>query len=347
MDPLAPGDPRQIGRYRLGGRLGAGGMGEVFWGLSPSGRAVAVKLVRHELGRDLEFRRRFAQEVEAAKRVSGFHTAPVVDADPDAVPPWLVTAYVPGPSLSAVLRLHHALPESSLRILAAGLAEALEAIHRAGVVHRDLKPANILLAHDGPRVIDFGIARALDATSPTQASAVIGTPGFMAPEQVTGGAITPAADVFAFGLVLCHAAGGLPYGAGHPAALLHRVVTQEPDVSALPPSLRDVAARCLHRDPDRRPSPHQILDLLGDSAPVRDWLPAPVGDLLSQHALPQLRASPSPTLMAPPAVPDPQPGRGKVGTWIAVLGLLVAFFALINPSVRDQLLALINGLAGP
>ncbi len=156
MDPLAPGDPQQVGRYRLGGRLGAGGMGEVFWGLSPSGRAVAVKLVRRELGRDIEFRRRFAQEVEAAKRVSGFHAAPVVDADPDGEPPWLVTAYVPGPSLSTVLHHHRALPEHSLHILAVGLAEALEAIHRAGVIHRDLKPANILLAHDGPRVIDFG-----------------------------------------------------------------------------------------------------------------------------------------------------------------------------------------------
>lgn len=191
MKPLETGDPTSLGegRYRLVGRLGQGGMGVVYLGRSRSGRAVAVKVVRPELSTDPGFRRRFADEVAAARRVGGFHTAPVVDADPDGEPAWLVTAFVPGPTLQAVLARVGSLPLDTLTVLAAGLAEALEAIHRAGVIHRDLKPANIIVAEDGPRVIDFGIARALDGTSLTQTGLQVGTPGFLAPEQLTGGGV--------------------------------------------------------------------------------------------------------------------------------------------------------------
>ncbi|MFC7733214.1 serine/threonine-protein kinase [Actinomadura keratinilytica] len=210
MQPLAAHDPRSIGRYRLRARLGAGGMGRVYLGVSPGGRAVAVKVVHPELAADPQFRRRFAAEVQAARTVGGFHTTPVVDADPDADPPWLVTAYIAGPSLAEVLAEHGPLPEATVRRLGAGLAEALEAVHAAGLVHRDLKPSNILLADDGPRVIDFGIARALDATALTRPGAVSGTPGYLAPERLNDEPAGPPADVFALGVVLCHAAGVRP-----------------------------------------------------------------------------------------------------------------------------------------
>lgn len=193
MKPLRADDPASVGegRYRLVGRLGQGGMGVVYFGRSRSGRAVAVKVVRPELSTEPGFRRRFADEVAAARRVGGFHTAPVVDADPQGDPAWLVTAYVPGPTLQAVLDRVGPLPADTLTVLAAGLAEALAAIHQAGVIHRDLKPANIIVAEDGPRVIDFGIARALDGTALTQTGFQIGTLGFLAPEQLTGGRSHP------------------------------------------------------------------------------------------------------------------------------------------------------------
>ncbi|MEU7014109.1 protein kinase [Streptomyces sp. NPDC046385] len=262
MKPLESNDPESVGegRYRLVGRLGQGGMGVVYLGRSRSGRAVAVKVVRPELSTDPEFLRRFAREVRAARQVGGFHTAPVVDADPHADPAWLVTAYVPGPTLRAVLDRVGALPEDSLTVLAAGLAEALEAIHRAGVVHRDLKPANIIVAEDGPRVIDFGIARALDGTAAlTQTGVQVGTPGYLAPEQLTGGGITPAVDMFALGVVLAQAAGGSPFGDGPSAGWLYRVVHEEPDLSTVPPSLRDALAACLSKDPRQRPTPTAFL----------------------------------------------------------------------------------------
>ncbi|MGT2526622.1 serine/threonine-protein kinase [Streptomyces nojiriensis] len=218
MKPLEAGDPTSVGegRYRLLGRLGQGGMGVVYMGRSQSGRAVAVKVVRPELCNEPGFKRRFADEVAASRRVGGFHTAPVVDADPDGDPAWLVTAFVPGPTLQAVLASVGSLPLDTLTVLAAGLAEALEAIHRVGVIHRDLKPANIIVAEDGPRVIDFGIARALDGTALTQTGLQIGTPGFLAPEQLTGGTVTPAVDMFALGVVLTQAAGGSPSATARP-----------------------------------------------------------------------------------------------------------------------------------
>ncbi|TDC44490.1 serine/threonine protein kinase, partial [Actinomadura sp. KC345] len=284
MEPLRPADPRSIGRYRLAGRLGAGGMGEVFLGHSPGGRAVAVKVVRAELASDPGFRSRFAREAEAARRVGGFHTAQVVEIDLDADPPWLVTAYVPGPSLAAVVTEHGALPERSLRVLGAGLAEALEAIHGAGLVHRDLKPANILLASDGPRVIDFGIARAAEGTALTVPGGSIGTPGFMAPEQIRGEDVGPAADVFALGAVLCHAAGVRPFGGGPVHTLMYRIVHQEPGLDGLPGGLRDLVAACLAKDPAGRPSPAGLLERLGaDGGPIGEWLPDQATRMLDRY----------------------------------------------------------------
>jgi len=211
MDALRSGDPGRVGGYRLLGRLGAGGMGQVFLGVSPGGRKVAVKLIHQVHGGTAEFRERFAREIEAAQRVGGFHTAPVVDADPHADPPWMVTAYIEGPSLQQAVSQDGPLPPGRLRALGAGLAEGLGAIHARGLVHRDLKPANVILADDGPRIIDFGVARAVDATTgSTSADTVMGTVAYMSPEQVRGGAAGPASDVFALGSVLAFAATGRP-----------------------------------------------------------------------------------------------------------------------------------------
>lgn len=276
MKPLQAGDPASVGegRYRLVGRLGQGGMGVVYFGRSRSGRAVAVKVVRPELSTEPGFRRRFAAEVAAARRVGGFHTAPVVDADPEGEPAWLVTAYVPGPTLQAVLDRVGPLPADTLTVLAAGLAEALAAIHQAGVIHRDLKPANIIVAEDGPRVIDFGIARALDGTALTQTGFQIGTLGFLAPEQLTGGTLTPAVDMFALGVVLGQAAGRAPFGDGASAAWPYRVVHEPPDLTDVPGQLRVLVAACLAKDPRDRPGPSEFLDQLDVRHPSDVWLPA-------------------------------------------------------------------------
>ncbi|WP_344984079.1 serine/threonine-protein kinase, partial [Thermobifida alba] len=193
---------------RLVGRLGAGGMGQVFLARSPGGRPVVVKVILPEYASDTEYRARFAREVEAARRVGGFHTAQVVAADPDADPPWMATAYVPGPSLSQAVHQRGPLDEQVLRTLAAGLAEGLAAIHGCGLVHRDFKPGNIILAADGPRIIDFGIARPTDASTMTQTGAVIGTLSYMSPEQIGGSPVGPASDIFSFGTVLAFAATG-------------------------------------------------------------------------------------------------------------------------------------------
>ena len=221
LSELQPGDPQAIGPYRLVRQLGQGGMGRVYLGMSPGGRPVAVKAIRPELAADPEFRARFGREVAAARRVSGVFTAQVVDADVDGPVAWMATAYVPGPSLAEAVDTHGPLPEASLLALAAGLAESLNAIHAAGVVHRDLKPSNVLLAEDGPRVIDFGISRAAESTMLTQAGLVVGSPGFMSPEQATGYEVGPPSDIFNLGAVLAFAATGEgPFGTGTTAALL-------------------------------------------------------------------------------------------------------------------------------
>ncbi|MER5476429.1 serine/threonine-protein kinase [Streptomyces sp. NPDC002734] len=265
-EELGAGDPERVGPYRLVRRLGAGGMGRVYLARSKGGRAVAVKVVRPELAEDREFRQRFAREVAAARRVNGVFTAGMVDADPDADPPWLATAYVPGVSLDTAVALHGAWEASRVTTLAVGLAEALEAIHASGLVHRDLKPSNVLLAADGPRVIDFGISTAAEASVITRTGVVIGTPGFMSPEQLTGEPVTAAGDVFALGAVLAFAASGAgPFGTGSAQGLMYRVVHAEPDLTAVPDAVRGLVGRCLAKQPQDRPGVGELLAELTDA----------------------------------------------------------------------------------
>ncbi|MFB9347369.1 LamG-like jellyroll fold domain-containing protein [Streptomyces heliomycini] len=265
MSALEPDDPHSVGAYRLLSRLGAGGMGQVFLGRSPGGRLVAVKVVHAELVRRPEFRDRFRREVQAARAVSGAFTAPVVDADPDAPLPWLVTSYIAGPSLEQAVVERGPFEAGAVLALAAGLAEALVSIHAANLVHRDLKPSNVLLAEDGPRVIDFGIVRSVEADSITGTGLVAGSPGFMSPEQVNGDTITPASDVFCLGAVLAFAATGVnPFGDGPTPALLYRVVHNTPDIGAVAdPALHALIGDCLAKDPARRPTPREILTRVG------------------------------------------------------------------------------------
>ena len=261
VQPLASDDPAEIGGYRLRARLGAGGMGRVYLASTPAGRSVALKVVRPELGDDQDFRARFRQEIQAARRVHGLYTAQLLDADPAATPPWLVTAYVPGPSLQQAVAGNGPMPEAMVFRLIAGVAEALQAIHAAGVVHRDLKPSNVLLAPDGPRVIDFGIARALEATALTRSGMMVGSPQFMAPEQIRDQPVTPAIDVFALGSLAAYAARGRPpFGEGHSAAVSYRVLHEPPDLDGCPPQLRALIEPCLRKEAAARPAPGQILE---------------------------------------------------------------------------------------
>ncbi|MER5275916.1 serine/threonine-protein kinase [Streptomyces sp. NPDC002809] len=255
------GLPESIGGYAVERQLGAGGMGVVYLARSRGGRAVAVKVARSELATDPHFRERFRAEVEAARSVGGFHTAQVVDADPAAEAPWLATAYVPGPTLSALVEAEGPMGEARLRQLGAALAEALAAIHRCGLVHRDLKPGNIIMASDGPRVLDFGIARALESTRLTATGMAFGTPGFLAPEQAQGMQVDGSADVFALGAVLVAAAGGSAFGAGTPMGLMYRSVHEAPDLAAVPEGVRPIVAACLDKEPGQRPTPDGLLDL--------------------------------------------------------------------------------------
>jgi eukaryotic-like serine/threonine-protein kinase len=275
MHELQPGDPGLIGPYRLRRRLGAGGMGQVYLGLSPGGRAVAVKVIRADLAQDPEFRARFRREIAVARKVSGLFTAPVIDADVDGPVPWLATEYVSGPSLADAVSEHGPLPVASVLELAAGLAEGLSAIHAAGVVHRDLKPANVLLAADGPRVIDFGISRAVEASALTHTGLVVGSPGFMSPEQAEGREVGPSSDIFSLGAVLAFAATGHgPFGTGSTPALVYRVVHSLPQLDQVPAEVRPLVERCLAKDPAGRPTARDLLS--GAAHPVAGWLPEPV-----------------------------------------------------------------------
>lgn len=275
MRPLPESDRVRVGPYRLLAELGQGGMGRVFLAAGPDGRAVAVKLVREQFAGDPGFRERFRREVDASRRVYGGYTAAVINAGPDAPTPWLASVYVPGPSLREAVEAAGPLPEQAVLRLAAGLAAALEEVHAAGLVHRDLKPANVLLAEDGPRVIDFGIARAGDSPGGelTGAGYVVGAPAYMSPEHARGENATAASDVFSLGCVLAMAATGTDlFGADSAPQVLYRVVHTVPDLSALPARLRDVIAPCLARDPADRPTPAGVRDLVGTLEPwARPW----------------------------------------------------------------------------
>ncbi|WP_325052000.1 serine/threonine-protein kinase [Streptomyces triticagri] len=318
MDQLTSEDPTHIGPYRLLSRLGAGGMGRVYLARSEGGRTVAVKVVQPELAEQPEFRTRFAQEVAAARRVGGEWTAPVLDADTDAPTPWVATAYVPGPDLHTVVRTDHGpLPADSVRTLAGGLTHALQAIHGAGLIHRDLKPSNVLLTFDGPRVIDFGIARAVDTVADgvhTRTGAIVGSPGFMSPEQVRGRPIGAASDVFCLGSVLAYAATGLaPFGTSEIGmhALLFRVAEEEPDLTGLPDSLLPLVRDCLAKDPAERPSVADLLTRTETPSEVSGpWLPATLLHSLGRHAAQLLDADASSEHAAaptPPPAPTPAP----------------------------------------
>ncbi|MFF8263305.1 serine/threonine-protein kinase [Streptomyces virginiae] len=270
FQPLRADDPQTVGGYRLAARLGSGGMGRVYLSHTQGGRPVALKVVHPELAEDPTFRRRFRREVEAARRVRGAYTAELIDADAEAAPPWLATVYVPGPSLSEAVARRGPLPDAAVVWLMAGVAEALVAVHGAGVVHRDLKPSNVLLAADGPRVIDFGISQASGLTA-TATGNTIGTPQYMAPEQGLAGETTPATDVFALGQTAAYAALGKPlYGDGPSMTVLFRIVHSKPDLTQLPESLRPLFALCLATAPEERATPAEILawcrEYLGEEA---------------------------------------------------------------------------------
>lgn len=253
--------PEYAGRYRLEDWLGSGGMGVVRLATSDSGLRLAVKVIHAEHAADPEFRARFRQEVDAARRVSGAFTAPVVDADPEAARPWMATLFIDGPTLSERVKRNGPMDTAELRRLGAGLAEALRDIHRAGVVHRDLKPSNVLLAADGPKVIDFGISRPSDSAMRTETGKLIGTPPFMAPEQFQRPRdVGPAADVFAMGAVLVHAATGRgPFDSHSPYVVAYQVVHNEPDLTGVPDEVTPLLRRCLAKDPAERPTPEQVM----------------------------------------------------------------------------------------
>nr|WSW71508.1 serine/threonine protein kinase [Streptomyces sp. NBC_00995] len=303
------GLPASVGGYAVERQLGAGGMGVVYLARSRGGRAVAVKVARSELATDPHFRERFRAEVEAARSVGGFHTAPVVDADPAAAAPWLATAYIPGPTLGALIEAEGPMGEARLRQLGAALAEALAAIHGCGLVHRDLKPGNIIMASDGPRVLDFGIARALESTRLTATGVAFGTPGFLAPEQAQGLEVGGAADVFALGAVLVAAAGGSAFGAGTPMGLMYRSVHEAPDLSVVPDGLRPIVAACLAKEPGERPTPERLLDLFVPGGAMHSpTVVAPPPPSYAPAAAAAVPLHKAPTGFGPPNYVEPDAG---------------------------------------
>ncbi|WP_143666943.1 serine/threonine-protein kinase, partial [Streptomyces sp. rh207] len=318
MEPLRSTDPARIAGYRVLGRLGAGGMGVVLLGRSPGGALVAIKLIRAEYADDAAFRARFRREVAIARQVRNRWAVPVVDADTEAPAPWLATEFVPGPALSEAVGSGGPLPERGVRALGSMLAEALEAVHAAGLVHRDVKPGNVLLGLDGPRLIDFGIARALDDTVLTATDVIVGSPGFLSPEQAQGRRIGPASDVFSLGCVLVYAAtGGRPFGSGPVEAMLFRTVHDTADLSALPPGLVPVVEACLSKDPEDRPAAADIRRAFAEDLSGGSWLPGPVTHLIAERsarmlALPDIDAT---SLDAGTAGgPGAESGTGTVGT---------------------------------
>ncbi|KJS59455.1 serine/threonine-protein kinase [Streptomyces rubellomurinus] len=287
MDQLTAHDPRRIGPFEVLGRLGAGGMGLVYLARSAAGRRVAIKTVRGELAEDELFRVRFAREIAAAKTVGGFYTAAVVDADADARVPWLATAYIPAPSLEDLVEECGPLPAGATRWLIAGIAEALQSIHAAGLVHRDLKPSNVLVVEDGPKVIDFGIAAGVSSTRLTMTNVAVGTPAYMSPEQARDSrAVRGASDVFSLGslMVFC-ATGHPPYRGSNPVETVFQLLREEPDLSGMPPELMDLVRACMRQAPEHRPTPEQIQAELAPHLFSRDDASGEAGDWLPPDAL--------------------------------------------------------------
>ncbi|NXY94888.1 protein kinase [Streptomyces sp. BR123] len=343
FQPLGADDPQVVAGYRLAARLGAGGMGQVYLSHTQGGRPVAIKVVRPELAGDASFRRRFHREVEAARRVRGAYTAELIDADAEGTPPWLATLYVPGPSLAEAVARRGPLPVPAVLWLVAGVAEALQVIHDAGIVHRDMKPSNVLLAADGPRVIDFGISLASGVTRHTTTGAAIGTPTYMAPEQASGDEVTAATDVFALGQTAAFAALGRPlYGDGPSLSVLYRIVNEAPDLEELPEALRPLIGLCLAADPADRATPAEIVEWcrkrLGadadDGAGPAVWqevtgpeveVPAPVADPTPVRTL-SAPSSPwaPPQVTAPPAGPEEEKARRRRRALIAAVAVVGA-----------------------
>ncbi len=333
-----PGDPREVGRYRILAALGEGGMGRVLLAVGPDGRFAAVKHIFPTLAHDPVFRARFRHEVSASRLVSGAYTAPVLDADTESDTPWLASLYIPGPSLSDVLDVAGPLDVAGVHYLAVTLAVALTDIHRAGLIHRDLKPGNVLLAHDGPRVIDFGIARAVEGSDLTATNALVGSPAFMSPEQALGGDLTPASDVFSLGSLLFTAATGRrPFAGTSTPQTLYNVAHTTVDLSPLPPTVREVVEPCLAKDPALRPTPRQIVEHLGPVPPPPAPWPTAVGDLITAqerrlHAAAAVPPPPSPPPPPPsPPTPTEVPGGDRN---LRVIGLTVGTSAGAHRGTR-------------
>jgi len=321
LERLSAEDPPSVGPYRLEGRLGSGGMGQVFLGRAPDGKLAAVKVIHAELADSPSFRARFERELAAAQKVGGRFTAPVVDADMDGPQSWLATAYVDGPSLAHAVAADGPLPTGSVLALAAGLAEGLAAIHAAGVVHRDLKPSNVLLAGDGPRIIDFGISHAAEASTLTRTGMVIGSPGFMSPEQAEGREVGPASDIFSLGAVLVFAATGEgPFGAGPNAALIYRIVHGQPRIERAPAEIRPLVERCLAKNPQDRPEAGQIQAELAATHPL-DTAPGAASGPPTHTAVPMHRPPRTAGTVRPT---DQSPRRRSRLAWAAG-GLVTAF----------------------
>ncbi|MEZ0113774.1 hypothetical protein ABH920_007808 [Catenulispora sp. EB89] len=332
IQPLLEADPRQIGPYAVRGRLGQGAMGSVYLGFAPTGQAFALKVLRQDFAADRDFRKRFAREIAAARAVHSPFVNAVTDADPNAATPWLASYFIPGPPLSAAVQLAGPFSPRSVAHLGVGIGLALQAIHTAGIVHRDLKPANVLVASDGPRVIDFGIARATDASMLTATGMRLGTPSFMAPEQVAGADVDAPADVWAVGGMLIYAATGrTPFGLGDAMAILYRVEHHEPDLEGLEPALAYIAARCLTKDAAARPTPTQLVEMCRAAldggvegrpalrgSDVTGWLPSAVSRDLAARAVElanvgQVLPGPGPGF-APVASPTAGAGDTGLGT---------------------------------
>lgn len=323
MQPLTSDDPRTIGEFRTLVRLGAGGMGVVYLARSSGGTLAAVKVIRSEHAADPGFRARFRREAEAAARITGPWVVPVTGADTEAPEPWLATAFVPGPSLGEVVEGQGALPTATVRALGSRLAEALASVHDAGLLHRDVKPGNVLLALDGPRLIDFGIARHEGATALTATDSVIGTPGYLAPEQASAGPLGPGCDVFSLGCVLVYAATGRrPFGQGTPAGVLFRTVHEAPDLEGVPAALLPLITACLAKDPADRPGAQEVArELAGSGA---DWeVPGLSATVAARSAAALALPNPEPPTVVQELGP-PRPTRRRVLTAGAAGAVLLA-----------------------